>query len=146
MQSQAVLNIHAQGDNRDADLEIARLTLYLSNALFVVSEQGTEPDQTAMLQQGVVFVPDNQTRMTPDVVSPYLGEDMAEKRREIGRKGQAIMRGEWACLTRAESLGALDRIAGVGFPSWFVESFYKRSEEASRFAGDSKEKLLGQRV
>ena len=40
-----------------------RLTPYLSNGLFIVSERGVEPEQERLLQDLLVFVPKEQTRV-----------------------------------------------------------------------------------
>jgi hypothetical protein len=51
------------GDSGEAQLEVPRLTPYLSNGLFIVSERGVEPEQEAALDGMLVFVPKDQRKV-----------------------------------------------------------------------------------
>ena len=45
-------------------VQVPRLTPYLSNGLFIVSERGVEPEQERQLADQLVFVPESQTRVS----------------------------------------------------------------------------------
>ena len=78
-----VLNFHAYANNGEAQLEVPRLTPYLSNGVFVISETGVEETQKKLLSNALVFVPDDQPRMTSALVKQWTGKDNAKRRLEV---------------------------------------------------------------
>jgi hypothetical protein len=75
----AVINIHAYGDSGAAQLEMPRLTPYLANGVFVVSERGVEAQLEEALAGMLVFVPPGQAK-----VVAWTWEDGACGTRGVG--------------------------------------------------------------